>query len=147
MKRHFRELSSVRAAAIAGLLAAMLLALGVGVWQAVREIADLGDRRDQALESDWDLASVTGATADAFRRLRPTLGAGDRFALVFAPEVDRDQRGLYRLVSLSYLYPAVATSDPDDADAVMVFGAPSLGVRREFDEIGVVAGVWLGRRS
>ena len=53
--------------------------------------------------------------AEAFRRLRVTLDAGERFALVFPQDTDRDQRGFYDLVSLSYLYPALASSDPAGA--------------------------------
>jgi len=72
---------------------------------------------------------------------------GDRFALVFGPDVDRDHVGTYRLVALSTLYPAVATSDLAAADAVMVFGEdPPQPILADFDRVDVVDGVWLGRR-
>ena len=146
MSRHFGNSSSLRTSATIACLAGLVVTLLAGVGQALHEIRDLDSRRDQALESEWDVASVTGTTAEAFRRLRTTLDAGERFALVFPEDTDRDQRGFYNLVSLSYLYPALASSDPAGADAVMVFGMPPPDVRRAFDEIGVVDGVWLGRR-
>lgn len=147
MRRSLGNPSSLRARATIACLAGLVVTLVVGVGQAVHEIRDLDSRRDQALESEWDVASVTGTTAGAFRRLWASLDPGERFALVFPDDADRDQRGFYNLVSLSYLYPALASSDPADADAVMVFGLPPAGVRRAFDEIAVVDGVWLGRRS
>ena len=145
--RYFRDHSSVRARAGVACLAGLVVTLIVGVGQALHEIRDLESHRDQTVESEWDVASAAGTNAKAFRRLRATLDAGERFALVFSEDTDRDQRGLYNLVSLAYLYPALARSNPADADAVMVFGMPSTDVRRAFDEIGVIDGVWLGRRS
>jgi len=147
MRRSFGTPSSLRARATIACLAGLVVTLVAGVGQALHEIRDLDSRRDQAHESKWDVASVTGTNAEAFRRLRATLDAGERFALVFPDDADRDQRGFYNLVSLSYLYPALASSDPANADAVMVFGPPPTDVRRAFDEIAVVDGVWLGRRS
>jgi hypothetical protein len=79
--------------------------------------------------------------------LRATLRDGERFALVFGPDVSRDERGFLQLVSLSVLYPAVAVTDPAKADTVMVFGEnPPPSVADAFESIGVVDGVWLGRR-
>jgi hypothetical protein len=129
------------------LIAGLIVVLALGVRDAVRRLDDVDRRRDQALESTFDVADATGSAAEAFRTFRSTLAVGDRFALVFASDVDRDRRGLYRLVSLSYLYPAIATSHPSGADAVMVFGPPSASVRRSFSEVAVVGDVWLGHRS
>ena len=139
--------SRARAPLTYALVGGLLVVLVLGVRDAVRRLDDVDQRRDQALETTFDVADVTGPAAEAFRTFRSTLAVGDRFALVFAPDVDRDRRGFYRLVSLSYLYPAIATSHPSDADAVMVFGRPSASVRRLFDEVAVVGDVWLGHRS
>ncbi len=141
------SISRARPALTYALVAGLLLVLVLGVRNTVRRLDDVDRRRDQALASTFDVADATGSTAEAFRSFRSTLADGDRFALVFAPDVDRDRRGFYRLVSLSYLYPAIATSDPSGADAVMVFGRPSASVRRSFDEVAVVGDVWLGHRS
>ena len=130
------------------LLAAFFLVVLLGALGAARRIGDLRDRRDLVLATRSDPAAVAGEAAGAFRRFRSGIHPGERFALVFAPAVGRDQRGFYRLVALSYLYPAIAVSDLASADAVMVFGAqePSPAVRTAFDETDVVDGVWLGRR-
>ena len=141
-----RSSSPVRSGATMLLVGALVVLLVLGVWESGSRIVDLDRQRDEELATRFDLADVGGPTADAFRRLRPLLAEGDRFALVFGPDVTRDQRGTYQLVSLSYFYPAIATSDPAQADAVMVFGEPEPSVRDSFDEIGVVAGVWLGHR-
>jgi hypothetical protein len=135
---------TVAALALLGGFLVVVLLLAFGAW---REIGHLGHRRDEALASRSDPVSVAGGAAGAFRRLRATLGEGERFALVFGPDVDRDQKGFYRLVSLAVLYPAIAVSDPARADAVMVFGEnPPPRVSGAFEPIGVVDGVWLGRR-
>ena len=139
-------LSRVRALAAGLFLAAFAVILLLGVRDAARRTASLDERRDQALAGQSDPVEIAGAVSAAFRRVRSTIGRDDRFALVFGPEFERDQQGFYRLVALSSLYPAIATADPGDADAVMVFGAPSPSIRARFDEIGVVEGVWLGRR-
>ena len=110
-------------------------------------LIDLERRRDESLDARFGPPHGAGPDAPAFRRLRPALDEGDRFALVFGPDVGRDERHVYRLVSLSYFYPAVATDDLANADAVMVFGEPSPSVRDEFDELGLVDGVWLGHRT
>lgn len=138
--------STVRRVAVVTAAAAFLVVLLIGVWDAGRRIGDLGHSRDEALARHFEPVEVAGDVAGAFRRLRATLHAGDRFALVFGDTVDRDRMGTYRLVALSYLYPAVATSDPSDADAVMVFGDPPSSILGDYDEVDVVDGVWLGRR-
>ncbi len=114
-------------------------ALGAG-----RRIADLGARRDEARQSRSDTAGIAGDTADAFRRFRAMLHPGDRFALLFGAGID--DPGFYRLISLSYLYPAIAVTDARDAQAVMVFGRPSRSLRAAFAEVATVDGVWLARR-
>ena len=129
------------------LVAALALVLAIGMLQSLLRLSDLERRRDQALESTYDGAAVAGPVAEAFRAFRQALRPGDRFALVFGPDIGRDQRGFYRLVALSYLYPAVAQSDGERADAVMIFDGGPRAADTAFDEIGVVAGVWLGRRS
>lgn len=128
------------------LLAAFLAVVLVGVWQTGQRLGHLDHRRDEALAARSDPADVAGDAAEAFRRFRATLQPGERFTLAFGPDVGRDQAGFYRLVALSYLYPAVATSDLAAADAVMVFGPPSAAVSDAFEEVGNVNGVWLGRR-
>ena len=142
-----RSSRSIRARAtvvVVGGLGALLL---LGVVESAYRIIDLDRRRDEALVSEFELPDVAGDAGDALRRLRPTLAKGDRFALVFGPGVTSDDQGTYRLVSQSYLYPAIATSEPERADAVIVFGAPGPSIRESFGEIDVVNGVWLGRRS
>ena len=125
---------------------AFVVVLLLGVWDSGRRLGALNHRRDEALASRADPADVAGDAAEAFRRFRVTLRPGERFTLAFGPDVGRDQVGFYRLVALSYLYPAVATSDLASADAVMVFGAPSPPISDAFAEVDVVDGVWLGRR-
>jgi hypothetical protein len=119
----------------------VLVALG-----AAGQIRDLDSRRDEALASRSDGADAAGNAADAFRRFRATLHRGDHFALVFAPGTSIDDQGTHRLVAISYLYPAIAVTDVQKADAVMVFGEPSVAVRSTFAETGIADGVWLGRR-
>ena len=94
----------------------------------------------------FDPVVAAGPATEAFRRFRSTLDGESRFALVFGQGVDRNERGTYRLVGGYYLYPAIAVAQPIDADAVMVFGSPRADVRRSFEEVAVVDGVWLGRR-
>jgi hypothetical protein len=141
-----RSTSPVRSGATMVLVIGLALVLVLGVLESGRRIVDLDRQRDEELVTSFDLADVGGGTAEAFRRVRPALAEGDRFALVFGPDVTTDQRNTYRLVSLAYFYPAIATSDPARADAVLVFGEPTPPVRESFDEIDVVAGVWLGER-
>jgi hypothetical protein len=130
------------------LMAAFLIVVLAGAVQAGRRIDDLGHRRDEAMASHSDPADVAGDVAGAFRRFRSALRPGEHFALVFASNVGRDQKGFLQLVSLAVLYPAIAVSDPARADAVMVFGGePPLPVREAFEPIGVVDGVWVGRRG
>ena len=127
-------------------VAAFVGLVGIGALDAVREVRRLDDRRREALATQTDPAATVGEAAEAFRRFRSELGDGRRFALVYGPEIDRDQRGFYRLFAGYYLYPAIAVSSPQDADAVMVFGAPPYGVSRAFEPIATVDGTWLGRR-
>jgi hypothetical protein len=129
------------------MVAAFVGLLAIGALDAVREVRRLDDRRREALAVETDPAATVGAAADAFRRFRSELGDGGRFALVYGPEVDRDQRGFYRLFGGYYLYPAIAVSSLQDADAVMVFGAPTEAVTRAFEQIATVDGIWLGRRG
>jgi hypothetical protein len=130
-------------------LAATAVCLGLVVWGAVdaaRQIQELGPRRRDAIAAQSDGADAAGNAGDAFRSFRVTLRPGERFSLVFAPDTSVDDRGTYRLVALSYLYPAIAVDDLRDAQAVMVFGEPSAAIRSAFDESGIVDGVWLGHR-
>ena len=99
-----------------------------------------------AIAARLDGADVAGDADDAFRSFRATLRPGERFALAFGPDMSVSDRGMYRLLALSYLYPAIVANDPEHAQAVMVFGPPSAEVRSIFDETGVVDGVWLGHR-
>jgi hypothetical protein len=149
-RRDLRAIAFASSPIRRGVFAVLVLAFGVvlvlGVADAGRRMRSLDDRRDEALAARRDPADVAGDAAGAFRRFRSTLSEGDTFALAFGPDVDRDQKGFYRLVALSYLYPAVAVSDPAEADAMMVFGPPTPSIRGTFDEIAVVDGVWLGRR-
>jgi hypothetical protein len=138
--------STVRRIAVVAAATAFVVVLLIGVAEAVGRVGDLGHRRDEALANRWEPVEVAGEAAGAFRRFRAALRAGDRFTLVFGDTVDRDRMGTYRLVALSYLYPAVATSDLSDADGVMVFGEPTPSVLEDYREIDVVDGVWLGRR-
>ena len=142
-----RSSSPGRTAAALVLLAGFLIIVCLGALQTSRRIGDLGHRRTDALASRSDPAEVADEAADAFRRFRSALRGGERFALVFSPDVDRDRRGFYQLVALSVLYPAIASSDPAQADAVMVFGEkPPQSVQDTFGEIAVMDGIWLGRR-
>jgi hypothetical protein len=142
-----RPRDSIRRGGALGLLAAFVVALAFAAVDAGRLIGDLGDRRETARASRLDTPGRSGDVAEAFRQLRSDLRDGERFALVFSADVDRDQAGFYRLVALSSLYPAIAVDDPADADVVMVFGPPSGDIRAAFEETGSIAGVWLGRRS
>jgi hypothetical protein len=137
---------TTRRLAVAAFAAAFAIVLAVGATQSSRRLGHLDHRRDEALAMHTEPVDVASDVAGAFRRFRSSLRAGDRFALVFGDDVDADRRGTYRLVALSYLYPAVATEDPSGADAVMVFGDPSASVASAFEGTGVVDGVWLGRR-
>ena len=129
--------------------AAMAVFVALVAWgavQAVRQIGEVGQRRDDVIAARLDGADVAGDADDAFRSFRATLRPGERFALAFGPDMSVSDRGMYRLVALSYLYPAIVADDPQHAQAVMVFGPPSAAVRSTFDETGVVDGVWLGHR-
>ncbi len=138
--------SSLRTLATLAVTAVFVALVAWGAFEAVGQIRDLGTRRSDAIAARSDGADVAGNAGNAFRSFRATLQPGERFALLFAPETSIDDKGTYRLVALSYLYPAIAVDDPRDARAVMVFGDPSAAVRSAFDETGVVDGVWLGQR-
>ena len=131
---------------VVGFLATVLL----GLWDAGQRVGELGRRGDEARSSRSEPAPDTaGGVADAFRRARSSLHAGERFALVLPEALGGGTAGHYRLVALSYLYPAIAVPDGvwAEADLVMVFGDPPHSSRAAFDEIGVVSDVWIGRRS
>jgi hypothetical protein len=132
---------------IAGLIVAFLVVVTVGVVQATRRVGELDHRRSEALAVQRDPADTAGAAAIAFRSFRSALHRDSRFALVYDASIDRNQRGYLRLFAGYYLYPAVAVSQPSEADAVMVFGAPPSNVVADFAPIAVVDGVWLGRRK
>jgi hypothetical protein len=138
--------SSPRALATIVVIAAFVGLVAWLVLDAGRTIEQLGSRRADGLASRSDGADAAGSVPNAFRSFRATLQPGERFALVFAPGTSIDFQGTYRLVSLSYLYPATAVDEPEKAQAVMVFGEPSAAVRSAFAETGVVDGVWLGHR-
>jgi hypothetical protein len=139
--------SSARRVAVLAAVTAFLVVLLMGVADLGRRVNDLAHRRGEAFAGRYEpLVDVGGEVADAFHRFRATLDPGDRFTLVFGEDVDGDRVGTYRLLALSYLYPAVATSNASQADAVMVFGEPPPSILADFEEIDVVDGVWLGRR-
>jgi hypothetical protein len=138
--------SSPRALAALVVIAAFVGLVAWLVLDAGRTIDQLGSRRADGLASRSDGADAAGSVPNAFRSFRATLRPGERFALVFAPGTSIDFQGTYRLVSLSYLYPAIAVGEPEKAQAVMVFGEPSPAIRSAFAETGVVEGVWLGHR-
>jgi hypothetical protein len=138
--------SPPRALAALVVIAAFVGLVAWHAWDAGRQIDELGAARTEALGSRSDGADSAGSAPEAFRSFRATLRPGERFALVFAPDTSIDDQGTYRLVSLSYLYPGVAVTDPEKAEAVMVFGEPSPAIRAEFHETAVVDGVWLGHR-
>jgi hypothetical protein len=129
------------------LCAVFAVVAAFGVVATALRLDDLADRRREAIYEQSNSTYAAGGAAEAFRRFREELDGRGRFALVYSADVDRDQRGSYQLFGGSYLYPSVAVFDPADADAVMVFGAPPASVLEAFDEIAVVDGVWLGRRS
>jgi hypothetical protein len=83
----------------------------------------------------------------AFERFRQVLRPGDRFALVIDPATSRDTAGMYRLVALYYLLPAIAVADASRADAVLVFGEVPDRIRRSFWQVEELPGsAWIGRR-
>jgi hypothetical protein len=134
---------------LAALVATAVFA-GLVAWggaDAARDVGTLGERRADAIAARSDGAEVVGSAGSAFRSFRATLSPGERFALVFAPGTSVDDRGAYRLLALSYLYPAIAVEDERDAQAVMVFGVPSDRIRSMFAETGTVDGIWLGHRA
>jgi hypothetical protein len=133
--------------AVAAVLTAFVSVIVLGALASALRIADVERRRVEARADRTDSVSAAGSKAPALRRLQATLGDGDRFAFVFGPEVDRDQRGLHHLVALSVLYPAIAVADPEQADAVALVGiAPTAAITTRFAEVEVVDGVWIGRR-
>ena len=130
---------------VVGFLATIL----VGLWHAGQNYGDLDHRRDEARAASSDWAGAADTIADALRLARSSLHAGERYALVLPEDLGPGTAGHYRLVALSYLYPAIAVPDGAraEADLVMVFGDPPQSIRAAFDEIGVASGVWIGRRS
>jgi len=131
---------------LAACLAAFLAIVAFGGLEAVRYAEALDDRRATALVYRTDPVETAGETATAYRRFRSEVDASTRFALVYGPGIDRHGRGFHRLFAGYYLYPAIAVGDPDEADAIMVFGPPGAAVLDAFERIDVVDGVWLGRR-
>ena len=130
-------------------LAVMALFAALVAWgavQAVRQIGEVGQRRDDAIAARLDGADIAGSADDAFRSFRAILRPDERFALVFPADMSVSDRGMFRLVALSYLYPAIVVDDLQHAESVMVFGEPSPAIRSTFDETGAVGGVWLGHR-
>jgi hypothetical protein len=141
-----RGRQTLRRVGVVAAVLAFVVVLLMSVADAWSRVGDLANRRDEALAGHSEPVDVAGDAADAFRRFRATLHEGDRFTLVFGPDVAPDRMGTYRLVALSYLYPAVATADRADADAVMAFGDVPPSLLSGLEEIDVVDGVWLGRR-
>ena len=139
--------SRIERVALTAVVVAFAVIVAVGALAAVRQARRLDDRRASVLSEHSDPAQAAGDQAEAFRTFRRSLDDGARFSLVYGPEVDRNQRGFYRLFAGYYLYPAVAVTRLELADAVMVFGPPPPAVRRSFDPIGELDGVWLGRRT
>lgn len=130
-----------------GALAGAFLALVVyGAVASLREAEQLDDRRAHAEATRGDPVLVAGESAEAFRRFRRSLDPPTRFALVYGSAVDRDRRGFLRLFAGSYLYPAIAVDELDEADAVMVFGRPPAVVVDGFERVDEHDGVWLGKR-
>ena len=131
---------------VVGCLATVLL----GLWEAGQRLGELDHLNDEARSGTRsDTADAASTVADALRLARSSLHAGERYALVLPEEeLGTGTAGHYRLVALSYLYPAIAVPDEAqaEADLVMVFGDPPQSVRAAFDEIGVASGVWIGRR-
>lgn len=138
--------SRIERAALTALVVSLVAIVAVGAVGAARQALRLDDRRDAVLAEQSDPAQAAGDKAEAFRTFRRSLADGTRFALVYGPDVDRNQRGFYRLFAGYYLYPAVAVSRPELAGAVMVFGPVPAAVQRGFEPIGELDGVWLGRR-
>ena len=139
--------SRIERVALTAAVVAFAVIVAVGALAAVRQARHLDDRRASVLSEHSDPAQAAGDQAEAFRTFRRSLDDGARFSLVYGAEVDRNQRGFYRLFAGYYLYPAVAVTRLELADAVMVFGPPPPAVRRSFDPIGELDGVWLGRRT
>jgi hypothetical protein len=147
VRHDLRAKQTLRRLAVVTAVVAFVVLLLMSVADAGRRVGDLGKLRDEALAGHSEPVGVAGDAADALRRFRATLHEGDRFTLVFGRAFDRDQMGTYRLVALSYLYPAVATSNRSEADAVMAFGDVPPPLLSGFEQIDVVDGVWLGRRQ
>ena len=133
-------------AAVVVLCFAFAVTVAVAVTVSVSRALALDERRAEAFVVRSEPVTVAGPATAAFRRFRSTLADDSRFALVFGPGVDRNGRGTYRLVAGYYLYPAIRVARPSTADAVMVFGSPTAAVRRSFEEVALVDGIWLGRR-
>ena len=130
---------------VVGCLATVLL----GLWEAGQRLGELDHLNDEARSGTRsDTADAASTVADALRLARSSLHAGERYALVLPEDLGTGTAGHYRLVALSYLYPAIAVPDgaQAEADLVMVFGDPPQSIRAAFDEIGVASGVWIGRR-
>ena len=104
--------SVLATSAVVVLSVAFLVALAVAVATAAGRVLELDDRRTEALAARFDPVVAAGPATEAFRRFRSTLDGESRFALVFGPGVDRNQRGIYRLVGGYYLYPAIAVAQP-----------------------------------
>ena len=132
------------------LVVAFFVAVLIGVLGAGLQIGDLTRRHDDTIRSRLVRAERTDDVGNALRRLRTALHRGERFALVFSPGASAGDseffRQLARLLALSEFYPAIATDDLQDADVAIVVGKPPLRVRRGFDEVQSVRGLWLGRR-
>jgi len=139
--------SRLRRGALGTLAVAFAAIVAYGALEAVRFAESLDDRRAAALVYRTDPVEQAGSTAAAYRRFRAEVDGATRFSLVFGPALDRNERGFHRLFAGYYLYPAIAVDEPARAIAVMVFGEPQAALRRDFERIAVLDGVWLGRRK
>jgi hypothetical protein len=138
--------TSATTVAVAALCAGFALVVVWAVVGTASRVRALDERRAEALATRVDPVTVAGPVTPAFIRFRELLDGDSRFLLVYDAAVAADQRRTYRLVGGYYLYPAIAVTDLEAANAVMVFGAPSEAVRSSFVEVATVDGVWLGRR-
>lgn len=141
-----RDAQGLRRVVLRLLVVAFLAIVAYGALTALREAERLDDRRSSVLATRADPAAAAGDAVDAFRVFRQALSGSSRFALVFGADVDRDERGFFRLFAGSYLYPAVAVGDPGDADAVMVVGRPTQALLESFERLDDRNGLWLGKR-
>ncbi len=128
--------SRVRPVAIAIVVAALLVSIGVTARPLWDQLGDIRSRYGSMTASERERAAGTQNAFDAasWDELRARLRRGDRYAVIGQPETSRDAE-IENLVARTYasywLLPAVQVRAPEEANVLVYFKPPTPPDRAE----------------